>query len=57
MDLFTLVYVYIGDSLKAAARSGLFRLPHEPHQKGTYAEIMTIALGVNCSGQLLSRSG
>ena len=43
-DLFTLVYVYIDDYLKAAARSGLFTLPNEPHQKGTYAEIMTIGL-------------
>jgi hypothetical protein len=43
-DLFNLVYVYIDDYLKAAARSGLFTLPNEPHQKGTYAEIMTIGL-------------
>lgn len=44
IDLFTLVYVYIDDYLKAADLSGLFVLPKEPHQKGTYAEIMTIAL-------------
>ena len=37
-DLFTLVYVYIDDYLKAAARSGLFTLPNEQHQKGSYAE-------------------
>ena len=43
-DLFTLVYVYIDDYLKAAARSGLFTLPNEQHQKGSYAELMTIAL-------------
>jgi transposase len=43
-DLFTLVYVYVDDYLKAAACSGLFSLPCEPHQKGTYAEIMTIGL-------------
>ena len=43
-DLFALVYVYIDDYLKAAARSGLFALPNEPHQKGTCAEIMTIGL-------------
>ena len=43
-DLFTLVYVYVDDYLKAAARSGLFALPCEPHQKGTYGEIMTIGL-------------
>ena len=44
IDLFTLVYVYIDDYLQAAARSGLFVLPTEPHQKGSYAELMTIAL-------------
>ena len=30
-DLFTLVYVYVDDYLKAAACSGLFALPCEPH--------------------------
>jgi len=44
VDLFTVVYVYIDDYLKAADLSGLFRLPQERHQKGSYAEIMTIAL-------------
>jgi len=44
IDLFTLIYVYIDDYLKAAELSGLFQLPQEMHQKGTYAEIMTIAL-------------
>lgn len=43
-DLFLLIYVYVDDYLKAAACSGLFVLPNEPHQKGTYAELMTIAL-------------
>lgn len=44
VDLFTLIYVYVDDYVKAAACSGLFRLPTEPHQKGTYAELATIAL-------------
>ena len=43
-DLFLLAYVYIDDYLKAAVYSGLFTLPNEPHQKATYAELMTIAL-------------
>lgn len=43
-DLFTLIYVYVDDYFKAAACSGLFTLPAEPHQKGTYAELATIAL-------------
>lgn len=50
-DLFLLVYVYIDDYLKAAEISGLFTLPREPHQKGTYAEIMTIALVGELLGQ------
>ena len=41
-DLFTLIYVYVDDYLKAAAVSGLVQLPSEPNQKGTYAELMTI---------------
>lgn len=44
VDLFIIIYVYVDDYLKAAARSGLFTLPNEPHQKGSYAELMTIAL-------------
>ncbi|GAA5435879.1 transposase [Deinococcus aquaticus] len=43
-DLFTIIYVYVDDYLKAAARSGLFTLPDEPNQKASYAELMTIAL-------------
>ena len=43
-DLFLLAYVYIDDYLKAAVHSGLVTLPNEPHQKATYAELMTIAL-------------
>ena len=43
-DLFTLVYVYVDDYLQAAACSGLFVLPHEVNQKGSYSELMTIAL-------------
>ncbi|WP_240740768.1 transposase [Deinococcus sp. Arct2-2] len=43
-DLFTLIYVYVDDYLQAAACSGLVVLPHEPNQKGSYGELMTIAL-------------
>jgi len=50
-DLFTLMYVYIVDYLKAAACSGLFTLPQECHQKGSYAELMTIALVGELLGQ------
>ncbi|MFC3862099.1 hypothetical protein ACFOPQ_15130 [Deinococcus antarcticus] len=34
----------IDDYLKAAEYSGLFTLPNEPHQKASYAELITIAL-------------
>ena len=52
-DLFMLMYVYVDDYLKAAACSGLFTLPCEPHQKGTYAEIMTIGLVGDLIGDLI----
>lgn len=50
-DLFTLVYVYVDDYFQAAARSGLFRLPEEPHQKASYSELLTIGL----VGELLAQ--
>lgn len=53
VDLFTLVYVSIDDYLKATEISGLFTLPNEPHQKGSYAEIMTIALVGELLGEAL----
>ncbi|UQN10756.1 hypothetical protein M1R55_31230 (plasmid) [Deinococcus sp. QL22] len=43
-DLFTLIYVYVDDDVQAAACSGLFVLPQEPNQKGSYSEVMTMAL-------------
>jgi transposase len=43
-DLFPLIYVYVDDYVQAAACSGLFVLPQEPNQKGSYSEVMTIAL-------------
>ncbi len=43
-DLFTLIYVYVDDYLQAAACSGLFVLPNEANQKGSYSELITIAL-------------
>lgn len=50
-DLFLLVYVYVDDYVKAAELSGVFTFPREPHQKGTYSEIMTIALVGELLGQ------
>ena len=43
-DLFTLVYVFVDDYLVAAQREGIFALPKAENQKGSYSEIMTIAL-------------
>lgn len=43
-ELFTLVYVVIDDYLKAGQRAGRFELPQSEQQKGSYAELMTIAL-------------
>ena len=50
-DLFTLIYVYVDDYLKAAVYSGLYSLPEEPHQKASYAELMTIGLVGELLGQ------
>ena len=43
-ELFTVVYVLVDDYLKAAQASGRFELPHSKQQKGSYSELMTIAL-------------
>lgn len=43
-ELFTVVYVLVDDYLKAAQVSGRFELPHSEQQKGSYSELMTIAL-------------
>ena len=51
-ELFTVVYVFIDDYLKAAQASGHFELPCSEQQKGSYSELMTIAL----VGDLLSQA-
>jgi transposase len=43
-ELFTVVYVLVDDYLKAAEQQGRFALPRSPQQKGSYSELMTIAL-------------
>ncbi|CAA9306097.1 MAG: hypothetical protein AVDCRST_MAG93-4919, partial [uncultured Chloroflexia bacterium] len=43
-ELFTVVYVLVDDYLKASERAGHFKLPRAVNQKGSYAELMTIAL-------------
>ena len=43
-DLFTVVYVLIDDYLKASQEVGNFRLPNSKQQKGSYAELMSIAI-------------
>ena len=43
-DLFTLVFVFVDDYLLAAQREGVFELPKAENQKGSYSELMTIAL-------------
>ncbi len=43
-ELFTIVYVLVDDYLKAAEQQERFRLPRSPQQKGSYSELMTIAL-------------
>ena len=43
-ELFTVVYVLVDDYLKAAEASGSFRLPRSEQQKGSYSELMSIAL-------------
>lgn len=43
-ELFTCVYVLVDDYLKASEQQGRFVLPHSPHRKGSYGELMTTAL-------------
>lgn len=43
-DLFTVVYVMVDDYLKSSVEVGRFSLPTAGNQKGSYAELMTIAL-------------
>lgn len=51
-ELFLVVYVLVDDYLKASERAGHFTLPRAANQKGSYAELMTIAL----VGELRSQS-
>ena len=43
-ELFTCVYVLVDDYLKVAEQQGRFTLPQSKRQKGSYSELMTIAL-------------
>ena len=43
-DLFTIVYVLVDDYLKAAEAGGHLELPCSEQQKGSYSELMSIAL-------------
>ena len=43
-ELFTVVYVLVDDYLKSSLLAGRFSLPVADSQKGSYAELMTIAL-------------
>ena len=43
-ELFTVVYVMVDDYLKRSVEVGRFSLPTAENQKGSYAELMTIAL-------------
>ena len=43
-ELFTVVYVLVDDYLKAVQASGHFELPPSEQQKGSYSELMAIAL-------------
>ena len=43
-DLFTIVYVLVDDYLLASVATGTFTLPQQDDQKGSYSELMTIAL-------------
>ncbi len=43
-ELFTVVYVMVDDYLKRSVAIGRFSLPKAENQKGSYAELMTIAL-------------
>ncbi len=42
-ELFTVVYILADDYLKASERAGI-KLPQAANQKGSYAELMAIAL-------------
>jgi transposase len=50
-ELFTVVYVFVDDYVKASLALGRFKLPTQNNQQGSYAELMTIAL----VGELLSQ--
>ena len=43
-DLFTVVNVLMDDYIKASERAGVFKLPNSEQQKGSYAELMSIAM-------------
>ncbi len=43
-ELFTVVYVFVNDYLKAGQTQDRFSLPQSRQQKGSYSELMTIAL-------------
>jgi|FLYL01.1.fsa_nt_gi transposase len=43
-DLFTIVFVFVDDYLIALEREGVCSLPKLANQKGSYSELMTIAL-------------
>ena len=43
-ELFTVVYVLVDDYLRAGVQQGRFVLPESKQQKGSYAELMSIAL-------------
>lgn len=43
-DVFLIVYVLVDDYLKAGEKAGRFSLPQSPQQKGSYAELMCIAV-------------
>ena len=43
-ELFTVVYVLVDDYLKTGVQQGRFVLPESKQQKGSYSELMTIAL-------------
>ncbi|RIH86696.1 Transposase DDE domain protein [Calidithermus terrae] len=48
-DTLIATYVWVDDQLKALVAQGL-RLPRQPRQKATYAELLAIALGITLLG-------
>lgn len=48
-DTLIATYIWVDDQLKALLSQGL-RLPRQPRQKATYAELLTIALGITLLG-------